>query len=64
MLDWLYDILISIVTFIIGLLGFDLKKKEVRFSNEAKDEIEKKEVDILTNDSNAKEELVLEKPIE
>lgn len=39
MLGWLYDIFMTIVSFIIGLFGFDLKKRSVTFA----DEVEKKE---------------------
>ena len=39
MLDWLYDIFVTIVSFILGLFGFDLKKRSVTFA----DEVEKKE---------------------
>jgi hypothetical protein len=34
MLDWLYDIFVSIVTFFLGLFGFDLKKRSVSFADE------------------------------
>lgn len=39
MLDWLYNIFVTIVSFILGLFGFDLKKRSVTFA----DEVEKKE---------------------
>lgn len=48
MLGWLYDIFVTIVTFILGLFGFDLKKRSVRFEDEveggAKNEIKVTEV--------------------
>ena len=37
MLSRLYDIFIAFITFVLGLLGFDLKKKSVSFSNDVKD---------------------------
>jgi hypothetical protein len=35
MLGWLYDIFVAIVSFVMGLFGFDLKKRSVRFDDEA-----------------------------
>lgn len=39
MLSWLYDIFVAIVSFVMNLFGFDLKKRSVTFA----DEVEKKE---------------------
>ena len=39
MLSYLYDLLMSIVTFVLGLFGIEMKKKSVSFADEA----EKKE---------------------
>lgn len=37
MLSWLYDIFVAIVTFVMGLFGFDLKKRSVTFADDVKD---------------------------
>ena len=37
MLAWLYDLFLSFVTFVLGLFGFDLKKKSVSFADDVKD---------------------------
>ena len=37
MFGWLYDIFVTIVTFIMGLFGFDLKKRSVRFEDEVEE---------------------------
>ena len=37
MLSWLYDIFVAIVSFIMGLFGFDLKKRSVTFADDVKD---------------------------
>jgi len=37
MLSWLYDIFVAVVTFVMGLFGFDLKKRSVTFADDAKD---------------------------
>ena len=42
MLGWLYDIFVAIVSFIMSLFGFDLKKRSVHFEDEvegAKNEV-------------------------
>lgn len=39
MLTWLYELLMSFVTMILGFFGVDMKKKSVSFA----DEVEKKE---------------------
>lgn len=38
MLTWLYDLLVSFVTFLLGYFGFDLKKKSVSFAEDTKEE--------------------------
>jgi hypothetical protein len=38
MLAWLYDLFMSIVTFILGFFGMDLKKKSVSFAEDAKED--------------------------
>jgi len=43
MLTWLYELFMSIVTFIMSFFGVDLKKKNVSFASDAKEEEEKKE---------------------
>ena len=35
MLDWLYEIFVSIVTFIMSLFGFDLNKRSVALESSA-----------------------------
>jgi hypothetical protein len=40
MLTWLYELLISFVSFILGLFGIQMNKKSVSFA----DDVEKKEV--------------------
>jgi len=37
MLSWLYDIFVAVVTFVMGLFGFDLKKRSVTFADDVKD---------------------------
>ena len=37
MLNWLYDIFVAVVSFIMGLFGFDLKKRSVTFADDVKD---------------------------
>jgi hypothetical protein len=37
MLGWLYDIFVTIVSFIMGLFGFDLKKRSVHFEDEVEE---------------------------
>ena len=37
MLSWLYDIFVTLVTFVMGLFGFDLKKRSVTFADDVKD---------------------------
>jgi hypothetical protein len=37
MLSWLYDIFVTLVTFVMGLFGLDLKKRSVTFADDAKD---------------------------
>jgi hypothetical protein len=34
MLSYLYDLLMSIVTYVLGLFGIDMKKKSVSFADE------------------------------
>jgi hypothetical protein len=46
MLTWLYDLLISFVSFILGLFGVQMNKKSVSFASDAKEE-EKKEDDVV-----------------
>ena len=36
MLSWLYDIFVAVVTFVMGLFGFDLKKRSVTFADDVK----------------------------
>jgi hypothetical protein len=52
MLGWLYDIFVAIVSFIMGLFGFDLKKRSVTFA----DEIEKKDDTATSSTSSSIEE--------
>lgn len=40
MLTWLYELIISFVSFILGLFGIQMNKKSVSFA----DDVEKKEV--------------------
>jgi hypothetical protein len=37
MLSWLYDIFVAVVTFVMSLFGFDLKKRSVTFADDVKD---------------------------
>ncbi len=37
MFSWLYDIFVKIVTFVLGLFGFDLTKRSVRFEDEVEE---------------------------
>lgn len=37
MLSWLYDMFVAVVTFVMGLFGFDLKKRSVTFADDVKD---------------------------
>ncbi len=34
MFGWLYDIFVAIVSFVMGLFGFDLSKRSVRFEDD------------------------------
>jgi len=43
MLTWLYDLLMTFVTFIMSFFGVDLKKKNVTFASDMEKEEEKKE---------------------
>ena len=47
MLAWLYELFMSIVTFIMSFFGVDLKKKNVTFASDVKEE-EKKEDNLVT----------------
>jgi hypothetical protein len=38
MLTWIYDLLVSFVTFLLGFFGFDLKKKSVSFAEDTKED--------------------------
>ncbi len=38
MLSWLFEILTSIITFILGLFGIDYKSKTVSFSDDEKND--------------------------
>ena len=51
MLTWLYDLLISFVSFILGLFGVQMNKKSVSFASDAKEE-EKKEDDVVNSNAN------------
>ncbi len=51
MLTWLYELFMSIVTFIVSFFGVDLKKKNVTFASDAKEE-EKKEDDVVNSNAN------------
>jgi hypothetical protein len=42
MLDWLYNIFVTFVTFVMGLFGFNLKKRSVHFKDEIEEKIEEK----------------------
>lgn len=44
MLSYLYELLISIVTYILGFFGIELGKKSVTFA----DEVEKKEEQVVS----------------
>ena len=46
MLAWLYELFMSIVTFIMSFFGVDLKKKNVTFASDVKEE-EKKEDNLV-----------------
>ena len=48
MLAWLYELFMSIVTFIMSFFGVDLKKKNVTFASDVKEEEEKKEEEVVT----------------
>lgn len=50
MLTWLYELFMSIVTFIMSFFGVDLKKKNVTFASDAKEEEEKKEEEVKAED--------------
>jgi len=50
MLTWLYELFMSIVTFIMSFFGVDLKKKNVTFASDAKEEEEKKEEEVKADD--------------
>ena len=39
MLNWLYDIVVVVVSFIMSLFGFDFKKKSVTFADDVKDTV-------------------------
>lgn len=56
MLSYLYELLISLVTYILGFLGIDAKKKSVTFA----DEVESKD----TNESVPSSEAPTEAPTE
>jgi len=49
MLTWLYDLLMTFVTFIMSFFGVDLKKKNVSFASDANEE-EKKEDEVKPED--------------
>ena len=49
MLTWLYELFMSIVTFIMSFFGVDLKKKNVSFASDVKEE-EKKEEEVKPED--------------
>jgi hypothetical protein len=53
MLEKLYDLFVSIVTFILGLFGFELNKKSVTFAEGTKEGTEESK-----DDSSSKEENV------
>lgn len=40
MLDWLYDIFVAIVTFVMSLFGFDLDKRSVALESAPKEPAE------------------------
>jgi hypothetical protein len=48
MLTWLYELLMSFVTMILGFFGIDMKKKNVSFADEA----EKKETESVPSSQN------------
>jgi hypothetical protein len=52
MLGWLYDIFVTIVSFIMGLLGFDLTKRSVTFAEGTKEESVDDATTTTKNESN------------
>ncbi len=38
MLSWLYDVFMTIITFVMGLFGLDLKKRSVTFADDVKED--------------------------
>jgi hypothetical protein len=52
MLGWLYDIFVAIVSFIMGLLGFDLTKRSVTFAEGTKEESVDDTASNIKNESN------------
>ena len=61
MLSWLYDIFVAVITFVMGLFGFDLKKRSVTFASDVKEE-EKKEEE--KNDNDKSDEVVAPQAVE
>jgi len=59
MLTWLYDLLISFVSFILGLFGIQMNKKSVSFS----DDDEKKDI-VEVSDAKVDNVAVTESPTE
>jgi len=49
MLAWLYELFVSIVTFIMSFFGVDLKKKNVSFASDVKEEEKKEDVVVTPN---------------
>ena len=53
MLTWLYDIFVSIVSFVMSFFGIDLKKRSVSFASDTKEGVEEKKVDEVKVDDEA-----------
>jgi hypothetical protein len=49
MLSWLYDIFVAIVSFVMGLFGFDLKKRSVTFADDVKEGDDTTETAVVAN---------------
>jgi hypothetical protein len=67
MLEKLYDLFVSIVTFILGLFGFELSKRSVTFAEGTKEgttEDTEESKDAKKDDSSSKEENVTTSTLE
>ena len=54
MFNWLYELFVAIVSFVLGLLGFDLKKRSVQIQKVATEVTDAKEVADATVATEAK----------